>query len=57
VSVKTAKVLSNGTVFFGRHVRAVPARPFMRPALDGAKGYALGIIREEVAKAIAKGKG
>ncbi len=56
VSIKTARVLSNGTVFFGRHVRAVPARPFLRPAFDAAKGYALGIIREEVAKAVAKGR-
>lgn len=48
VSVKTAKVLSNGTVVFGRRVASVPARPFLRPALDNNKGAVEALIRQTV---------
>ena len=48
VFIKTAKILSNGTIFFGTKVAAVPARPFLRPAFDANKSAAENIIREEV---------
>jgi hypothetical protein len=32
--VKRKKVLSDGKTIFGREVRAMPARPFFRPAWD-----------------------
>jgi HK97 gp10 family phage protein len=34
LAVKRKKVLSDGKTIFGREVRAMPARPFFRPAWD-----------------------
>lgn len=40
--------------FFGREVKATPARPFLRPAFENRKGEALEVIRKRLAKAIEK---
>jgi HK97 gp10 family phage protein len=43
-----------GKGFFGREVKAVPARPFLRPAFENRKTDALEAIRVRLAKGIAK---
>lgn len=48
VAVKTKKVLATGKTIFGRQVRAVPARPFMRPAFDSNKAAAEALIRDTI---------
>jgi HK97 gp10 family phage protein len=48
VTVQTAKVLSDGSVIFGRRVAAVPARPFLRPAFDENKAAAETLIRVRI---------
>src|SRR6185369_7962783 len=37
VRVKSKKVLSDGSVVYGREVREVAPKPFLRPALDSSK--------------------
>ena len=64
VSPKSKKALSDGETVFGRRVRAVRAKPFMRPAAAyalqaGAAEIAAGVkagIAREAAKYAAKGK-
>lgn len=52
VQVKEKKVLSNGETVFGTHVRAVAAKPFLRPALDQNQGAARSAIENAVRSAI-----
>jgi phage gpG-like protein len=48
ITVKNAKVLTDGKTFFGKSVNhpGTPAQPFLRPALDLAKGEMLTIIEK-----------
>lgn len=55
VEVKSPRVKALGTPakgFFGRAVRAVSARPFLRPALEQAQMQAIEAFRVELAKRI-----
>jgi len=50
-AVKTRKVLSTGKVVFGRKAAAVPAHPFMRPALDSTRDA----VRQAMTRIILEG--
>ena len=49
ITVKNAKVLTDGKRFFGKSVKhpGIPAQPFLRPSLDLAKGKTLTIVKNE----------
>lgn len=51
VAVKRKKVLSDGRTIFGRQVKAMPARPFFRPAWDTTAP----LLLPEIAKRIGEG--
>jgi HK97 gp10 family phage protein len=51
LGVKRKKVLSDGKTFFGREVKAMPARPFFRPAWDTTSARLL----PEIARRIGAG--
>jgi HK97 gp10 family phage protein len=53
-AIESKKTLGNEqSGFFGRRVKAVPPRPFMRPAFAQNKYKALQIVKDELAQAIA----
>lgn len=52
VRVAKKKVLTDGLYFFGKEVRAMPARPFMRPALDEGSARALTIMRDRLKRGL-----
>lgn len=49
-------VLSDGQTVFGPKVKAVPPRPFMRPAWEGNKERCAALIRQKLKEAAAKVK-
>jgi HK97 gp10 family phage protein len=52
VVVKRKKVLSNGKVVFGREVKAMPPRPFFRPAWDTISPRLLPYLAQRIGKGI-----
>jgi HK97 gp10 family phage protein len=52
VTVSKKTLLSDGSVVFGKRVKAVPPRPFMRPAWEANKAACEGIIRQALADAV-----
>lgn len=48
--VKTKKVLSDGTVFYGKSVEPMPAHPFFRPTVDNSKDS----IRQDISDGLRK---
>lgn len=50
----TKTVLSDGTTVFGRSVRMVPPRPFLRPAWDQNKAAVREVIANTVAEELTK---
>lgn len=50
---KKKKVMKGGGVVYGTHARAVPPRPFMRPAWDKYRGVAGDVIKGHLDRAIA----
>jgi HK97 gp10 family phage protein len=52
VSVSKAKVLSDGSTIFGRSVKAVPPRPFLRPAFESNKSAVVAQMGEIIAAEI-----
>ena len=52
VMVRTKKTLSDGTTAYGREAKAVPARPFLRPAFDENKAAAEALIRETILRGL-----
>lgn len=55
VTVSKKTLLSDGTAVFGKGVKAVPPRPFMRPAWEANKAACEGVIRQALADAVRKG--
>lgn len=51
-SVKKAKVMTNGSQVFGKHVRGAPARPFLRPAFDGNRKSMERDVRKRIGRGI-----
>jgi HK97 gp10 family phage protein len=51
VKVTRRKVLSDGRAVYGTKVRAVPPRPFMRPAWEENQARCAAIIRQKIAEA------
>lgn len=54
VTRKRAKVLSGGGQVWGLRVRAVPPRPFLRPAWEAVRPAAAGIILGFLTRALAE---
>jgi HK97 gp10 family phage protein len=53
-AIESEKTLGNEqSGFFGKRVKAVPPRPFMRPAFEQNKYKALQIVKDELAQAVA----
>jgi HK97 gp10 family phage protein len=53
-TVKTKKVLSDGTTVFGTEVGAQPPRPFLRPAFDAAGPRAIEAIAKRLKAGVAR---
>jgi HK97 gp10 family phage protein len=51
VRITRRKVLSDGRAVYGTKVRAVPPRPFMRPAWESNAANAAAVIRQKIAEA------
>lgn len=51
-TIKDKQVLSDGTIFYGKIVAAVPPHPFMRPALDEGKALTPAIAEKLVKRGI-----
>ena len=48
VAVSKKKVLADGSMVFGKGVKAVPPRPFMRPAFEQTKGHCESLIAQHL---------
>ena len=56
VAVSKKKVLADGSMVFGKGVKAVPPRPFMRPAFEQTKGHCESLIAQHLRLAVLGGK-
>ena len=56
VTITKKKILSNGAVIFGKTVKSVPARPFMRPAWDESQTKVAGAIKAAMKESVAEAK-
>lgn len=50
--VKEKKVMSDGVAVFGTKIRAIPPRPFLRPAWDNSKAAINAIVRSAMQSAV-----